>query len=252
MKFFKKNDSKKKFKKIAASSYEVIDFTLESPRDILSLTGSGIVGSSMQAQKVSRMIIMVSKNDTNAPSVVDLNHFASFDLMVWNMDDRDVYYVAGSMSNFYAMCVSYMSRHISDSFTDYVIHALLEANYICRDKYAASLFTDEQLDYFKSISMGEPVLVLTEDYRKKMVQLIDSSYMIRYELFPVKVSIDNPDKATIMSMAKFSLVGKDNILVYANARQIATITEVLGEDVREPISLNESEQNDMIATEVVE
>lgn len=254
MKLFEKKRSKEKYKKISSSTYEVIDISLESPRDILCLTGSGIVGSSIQAQKASRMIIMINGNHSGVPDETERRHMKSFDLMVWEYDDRNVFYIAGSMSNFYTMCVSTTSSHRAGSFTDYVLHVLLEANYKCRDKYAASLFTNEQLSYFKSVEIGEPVITLTKEYMKEMTSMISPSDLIQYELMPIRVSFDNPHKATIMSMAKFSLVGKENVLVYANPRQAAAITELLGEDSRELVdtSMPNNINDDMIATDVIE
>lgn len=253
MKLFKKKRSKEKYKKITSSTYEVIDISLENPRDILSLTGSGIVGSSIQAQKASRMIIMINKDHLGVSDEAEMRYMRSYDLMVWEYDDRNVFYVAGSMSNFYTMCVSMALNHRGGSFTDYVLHVLLEASYKCRDKYAASLFTNEQLSYFNSISIVELVITLTEKYMKDMTNMIDPSDLIQYEVVPIRISLDHPRKATIMSMGKFSLVGKDNVLVYANPRQIAAIEELVG-NVRESVdtSMPDGINDDMIATEVIE
>ena len=246
MKLFKNKGSKKKLKQIRGT-YEVIDFVLENPRDILKVTGSGIVGSSIQAQKVSRMIIMVAKDFPNTPYEIDKDHFAQYDLMVWGYDDRDVYYVAGSMSSFYTMAVSYMSRHLSDSFVNHVIWALIEANYKCRERYGAALFTDEQLYYFNKINTGESVLDIGEKRHKEMMDLIDPNHEVQYAMRPLVIDIDNPHKASIMSMAKFSLVGKDKIIAYANPRQIEVIGTLFANKEGE-----QPEEDDMIATEVIE
>lgn len=247
MKLFKNKGSKEKFKQLSTGTYEVIDFVLENPRDILKVTGSGVVGSSIQAQKVSRMIIMVAKDFPNTPMEIDKDHFAQYDLMVWGYTDRDVYYVAGSMSSFYTMAVSYMSRHLTDSFVNHVIWALIEANYKCRERYGASLFTDEQMYYFNKINTGESVLDIGEKRHKEMMHLINPNHMVQYSMQSLVIDIDNPHKASIMSMAKFSLVGKDKIIAYANPRQIVTIDTLFGtENDRSP------EDDDTIATEVVE
>lgn len=246
MKLFKKDSSKKKLKNVASSTYEIIDIVLESPRYVLSLAGSGIVGSSTQAQKVSRMIIMINKDHPGIPIDADLNTMKQYDLMIWDNGETNAYYIAGSMSNFYTMCLSYTLRRLSGSFTDFVISALLEANYMCRDKYAASLFTYKQLSYFSAIELGEPVITTTEKRREEMMEYIEPRWSNQYNVRPIVIERDNPNKATIMAMSRFCFIGKDNIIAYVNPRQFASIEILLEENV------DNDDHNDMIATEVIE
>lgn len=246
MKLFKKDSSKKKFKRIASSTYEIIDIVLEDPKGILKSADSGIVGTCIQIQKVSRMIIMVNKDYPGIPIDADLSTMKQYDLMVWDNGKTDVYYVAGSMSNFYTMCLSYTLRHLSWSFTDFVIDALLEANYMCTDKYAYPLFTDKQLAYFDSVKIGEPVITITNKRHDEMMKYIEPRWSIQYDVKPIVISADDPDKATIMSMARFYFIGRDNIIAYVNARQSIAIKTLLEE------STNNENNNDMIATEVIE
>lgn len=256
--FNKNKGSKKKYKKICTGHYEVIDISLESPRVLLNMADTGIVGSSKLAQRVSKLIIMVSKDLPGTPDETEVNYFRKMGLDIWEYDDRDVYYIAGSLNNFFNAFV-YMSKNkVAASIVDYLFTVLCNVSYLSKDKYGAEIFTDEQLNYMASMGslyQANTSNVMDEDRMKEMKELIDAKHLGSYELTPIVLSIDDRRKNTAMEMADEYFVGKNRVVLYLNAFKLHIIGDVIPE-FGIPEDYQQDQYNDynpdMVATEVVE
>ena len=245
--------SKKKFKKICTGHYELIDITLENPRILLSMAGTGIVGSSKLAQRVSRMIIMVSKDLPDTLDEIELDCFRKMGLDIWEYNDRDVYYIAGSLNDFFNVFVYMAERKFATSIVDYLFKVICNISYISGDEYGAQILTDMQLNYLHAQGTFSP-MEMDKDRMKEMKELIDAKHIIQYELVPVVIMNDDYRKNTLMALADEYFIGKNRIVLYFSKVKFHVIGDIVPDfDIDDSQSEQHNDYDpDMVATEVIE
>lgn len=246
--------SKKKFKKICKGHYELIDITLESPRVLLSMADMGIVGGSKLAQRVSKLIIMVSKDLPGTPDEIELDCFRKMGLNIWEYNDRDVYYIAGSLNDFFNVFVYMVERKFTTSIVDYLFKVICNISYMSENDYGAQILTDMQLNYLHAQGTFSP-MEMDKDRMKEMKELIEAKHVIQYELIPVVIMNDDYRKNTLMTLADEYFIGKNRIVLYFSGVKFNIMGDIIP-DFDIPDIYNQEQHNDydpdMVATEVIE